>query len=80
MSDFFNEFKKVSKSEWEDKIISDLKGKSPSIIAIDNEIEDLNLSSYYHTEDVSKHESPGNFPFTRGMNGSKNHWQIFILG
>ena len=75
MNDFFNEFKKVSKSDWENKIISDLKGKDPSIIAIDNEIEELKLSSYYHAEDVSKNETPGNFPFTRGMNGQKNQWQ-----
>lgn len=81
MSNFFNEFKKVSQSEWEQKIISDLKGKDPSIIAIDNKIEDLNLSSYYHAEDISKDETPGNFPFTRGMNEANNTWQngAFII-
>ena len=81
MSNFFNEFKKVSKSEWEQKIISDLKGKDPSIIAIDNKIEDLNLSSYYHAEDISKDETTGNFPFTRGMNEANNAWQngAFII-
>ncbi|MEJ6776100.1 MAG: methylmalonyl-CoA mutase family protein [Crocinitomicaceae bacterium] len=81
MSDFFNEFKKVSKSEWEDKIISDLKGKDPSIIAIDDKIEDLSLSSYYHSEDILKNDIPGNFPFTRGMNESRNEWKngAFIL-
>ena len=81
MSNFFNEFKKVSQSEWEQKIISDLKGKDPSIIAIDNKIEDLNLSSYYHAEDISKDETPGNFPFTRGMNEANNAWQngAFII-
>lgn len=81
MSDFFNEFKKVSKSEWENKIISDLKGKDPSIISIDNKIEELKLSSYYHEEDISKNEVPGNYPFTRGMNSNRNVWQngAFIL-
>ncbi|MGB0915663.1 MAG: methylmalonyl-CoA mutase family protein [Crocinitomicaceae bacterium] len=75
MSDFFNEFNKVSKSEWEQKIITDLKGKEPSIIAINNEIEELNLSSYYHAEDVQTQEIPGNFPYTRGMNKASNAWQ-----
>lgn len=81
MSDFFKEFKKVSKSEWENKIISDLKGKDPSIISIDNKIEELKLSSYYHAEDISKSETPGNFPFTRGINSKRNEWQngAFII-
>ncbi|MCH2230676.1 MAG: methylmalonyl-CoA mutase family protein [Crocinitomicaceae bacterium] len=81
MSDFFKEFNKISKLDWENKIITDLKGKDPSIIAINNEIEELNLSSYYHAEDVTRKETPGNFPYTRGMNKADNSWQngAFII-
>ena len=71
---YFSEFNKISKSEWEKKIFSDLKEKKSSI-KIEDEIEELNISSYYHSEDVFKNEIPGNFPFTRGMNKQKNDWK-----
>lgn len=75
MSDFFNEFQKVTKTEWEAKIISDLKGKDPELLRVNDPIEELNFSSYVHQADISKEgETPGSFPFTRGMNKTKNNW------
>ena len=68
MSKILNEFKKVSKQEWANKIVSDLKGKDPSKLNHINIIEDIEYSSFYHEEDKKPSELPGNFPFTRGMN------------
>lgn len=68
MSKILNEFKKVSKQEWTNKIVSDLKGKDPAKLNHINIIEDIEYSSFYHEEDKKPSELPGNFPFTRGMN------------
>ena len=76
MSDYFNEFDKVSKSEWIAKIEADLKGKDPALLFVNDELEDIAYSSYYHNEDATKKdELPGNFPFTRGMNRPNNHFK-----
>ncbi len=76
MSDFFNEFKTVSKAEWEAQIIADLKGKDPSLLTTNDEIEEIEFTSYMHQEDINSFdESPGDFPFTRGMNRSDNDWK-----
>ena len=76
MSDFFNEFKTVSKAEWEAQIIADLKGKDPSLLTTKDEIEEIEFTSYMHQEDINTFdESPGDFPFTRGMNRPDNDWK-----
>jgi len=72
MTKILNEFNKVSKQEWTDKIESDLKGKDPSALKHINILEDIEYSAYYHEEDKESNELPGNFPFTRGMNLSDN--------
>ena len=80
MSDFFKAFKKVSKEDWKNKLITDLKGKDTSLLQIDDEIEELNLSTYYHSEDLNISDTtPGNFPFTRGMNAPNNKWSNGFL-
>lgn len=80
MSDFFSEFNAVSKEEWQAKLIADLKGKDPSILQVNDEIEELNFSSFHHKEDrLNEQEVPGNYPYTRGMNRAKNTWNNLAL-
>jgi len=75
MSDFFTAFEKVTREDWKNKLINDLKGKDPSLLQIEDEIEELSLSTYYHSEDLKLTDTvPGNFPFTRGMNAPSNKW------
>lgn len=76
MSDFFNEFKAVSKSEWEAQIVAELKGKDVSLLTTFDPIEEIEFSSYQHQEDLkTKGELPGSFPYTRGMLRPNNDWK-----
>ena len=75
MSDFFKEFQKISKLEWEKKIHAELKGNDPSLLEIDDPIEELHFKCYYHQDDsIVTNDLPGTFPFTRGMNSPNNTW------
>lgn len=84
MTDFFNEFEKVTKDEWASKIEADLKGKDPALLYVTDEIEDIYFSSYYHNEDAIKEtELPGNFPNKRGMNKPNNNFnngKLILIG
>ncbi len=75
MSDFFTEFPKISKRDWEEKLLSDLKGKSPSLLKSTDEIEELSMDTFQHAEDALHQDiKPGAAPFLRGMNKSNNDW------
>ena len=75
MSTFFNAFNKVSKEEWKNQIISDLKGKDHSILEFNDLIEELEFKAYYHNSESTRNlETPGNYPFTRGLNLPDNNW------
>lgn len=76
MSDFFSAFNKITKADWQAKLMDDLKGKNPSLLEINDVIEEINLSTYQHLEDALHTNSvPGNFPFLRGMNTPDNQWK-----
>jgi hypothetical protein len=75
MSNFFPEFKHVSKEEWSAQILADLRGKDPSLLEELDLIEELDFSSFYHNSDRKHSETPGSFPYTRGMAKSKNDWK-----
>ncbi len=76
MSNFFDAFEKTSKKEWEDRLIADLKGKDPSLLLVDDPIEELSYSTHYHNEDaVSTDAIPGNYPFLRGVDSNDNQWK-----
>jgi len=80
MSNFFDDFKKGNKEEWEAQLISDLKGKDPSLLQVDDHIEGLQFSTYYHAEDLLKNnETPETFPYTRGMYDVDNAWKNGVL-
>ncbi len=75
MNSFFKEFNPVGKEEWIAKIHADLKGKDPSLLENHDEIEELDFSCVYHVTDRTKHETPGGFPFTRGLKTKLNDWK-----
>lgn len=76
MSDFFKEFSPISKKEWEAKIIADLKGKDPAVLKTVDDIEEIEFLCYSHQDDIkTTPETPGSFPFTRGMNRPSNDWK-----
>jgi methylmalonyl-CoA mutase len=80
MSNYFTEFQKVSKTDWEAKIVADLKGKNQDTLRIKDVIEEIDLSGYQHIEDiVHESEIPGNFPYSRGMNKADNSWNNGVL-
>lgn len=75
MNSFFKEFKTVGKDEWITKIHADLKGKDPALLEHHDEIEEISFSSVYHVSDSKRHETPGAFPYTRGLKTNLNDWK-----
>lgn len=73
MRDFFSEFNPVSKEVWTAKIQSELQNQDLSLLDQFDPIEELNFTSFYHVSDQKKHETPGGFPYTRGLNTKTNH-------
>lgn len=75
----FSEFPPVSKKEWEEKIINDLKGADYEKKLIWKTIEGINVKPYYRKEDLEELEylniPPNEFPFVRG-NKINNPWEI----
>ncbi|MFZ9027816.1 MAG: methylmalonyl-CoA mutase family protein [Crocinitomicaceae bacterium] len=75
MMNLFSDFKKVSKEEWSNKLIQDLKGKPKELLTINDEIEGISYSSFVHNEDSIHRSGPGNLPYTRGTNRPTNDWK-----
>lgn len=75
MNSFFKEFNPVGKQEWVDKIHADLRGKDPSLLEHEDKIEEIDFSCVYHVSDRKQHETPGSFPFTRGLKTKLNDWK-----
>ena len=75
----FSEFPSVTKNEWEEKIIADLKGADYDKKLIWKTTEGINVKPYYRKEDLETLEylnvPPNEFPFVRG-NRKDNHWEI----
>lgn len=74
MMNLFTEFNKVTKKEWTDKLLKDLKGQPEELLHVNDEIEGISYDSYYHNEDSINRNSPGNLPYTRGVNKALNNW------
>jgi methylmalonyl-CoA mutase len=76
----FNEFSPVSKQDWEDKIIEDLKGADYEKKLIWSTIEKFNVRPYYRNEDLQDKEYldslPGEYPYIRGNQAGSNDWEI----
>lgn len=75
MNKYFTEFPKTSEEEWKQKLLSDLKGKPHELLEINDEIEEIHLDGYSHSESAQKlDEIPGAGSFVRGMLRKDNTW------
>ena len=76
----FSEFPPVSTSQWEEKIIADLKGADYKQKLIWKTDEGINVKPYYRVEDLEGLEYlstlPGEKPYVRGVKKDKNGWII----
>jgi methylmalonyl-CoA mutase len=75
----FTAFPPVTTQQWEEKIISDLKGADYERKLIWKTIEGFNVRPYYRSENLAPisylDTMPGQFPFVRG-NKTENRWFI----
>jgi methylmalonyl-CoA mutase len=76
----FSEFPPISTSQWEEKIIADLKGADYKKKLIWKTDEGIDIKPYYRSEDLEGIEYlstlPGEKPFVRGVKKDKNDWII----
>jgi methylmalonyl-CoA mutase len=76
----FSEFPPIPTSQWEEKIIADLKGADYEKKLIWKTGEGINVKPYYRAEDLEGLEYlsalPGEEPFIRGVKKDKNDWII----
>ena len=74
------EFPPVSVSEWQDRIIQDLKGADYEKKLVYKPYDGLNLKPCYTSEDLEGLEYlttfPDTFPYVRGTKKSGNAWFI----
>ena len=76
----FEEFPTVSKEDWTQQVIKDLKGREFEKLKWKT-YEDISISPFYTQEDLTIIESqlsslPGEFPFIRGSSKISNDWKI----
>ncbi|MFZ6052374.1 methylmalonyl-CoA mutase subunit beta [Halocola ammonii] len=72
----FNEFSALSKEQWKEKVLKDLKGKAYESIIWENE-NGFSLEPYFSAEEVDLSQGvPGEFPYERGGDTNNRHWQI----
>lgn len=76
----FHEFPPISLREWEQKIVSDLKGADYDKTLIWKSPEGFPVKPFYSSEDLTGLEYlkilPGEFPFIRGFRKGGNQWII----
>jgi methylmalonyl-CoA mutase len=75
-----NEFKSSSLEDWIVQLTKDLKGEDFSLLMRKDEIEEIEYSTFQHQESAEIYnQSPGQFPFTRGLNTTSNDWSNGFL-
>ncbi|MDD4225919.1 MAG: methylmalonyl-CoA mutase family protein [Mariniphaga sp.] len=76
----FSGFPPVTTTEWETKILADLKGKDYHRALVWRTYEGIHVRPYYRSENLEElqhHQAlPGKFPFVRGNRKSGNDWSI----
>ncbi len=76
----FSEFPPVSTQEWEAAIQADLKGADYEKKLIWNTLEGFKVKPYYRAEDIETlkylNTNPGEAPYLRGNESTKNNWEI----
>ena len=76
----FSEFQGVSKTEFQNQILKDLKGKDYEETLFQKNFENLEIAPFYVEADLDNinhaKSLPGNFPFVRGNKIKGNNWEI----
>lgn len=77
----FKEFAPTTTEEWEKIVERDLKGADRTKRLVWNTYEGMKLEPYYRLENLKgleylKDNLPGEFPYVRGNQTSKNDWEI----
>lgn len=76
----FSEFPPVTTQEWEAAIKADLKGADYEKKLVWNTIEGFKVKPYYRAEDLETlkylNTNPGEVPYLRGNESTKNDWDI----
>ncbi|MFO7370391.1 MAG: methylmalonyl-CoA mutase family protein [Bacteroidales bacterium] len=76
----FSGFLPVSVAEWENRIITDLKGADYEKKLIRKTLENIRIKPYYTAEDLKGLEYldqlPGEFPYLRGKKTGSNQWEV----
>ena len=76
----FGTFPKVATSEWEARILADLKGADYQKKLVWKTSDGFDVKPYYREEDTlgigSVNTMPGEYPFVRGNNPTSNNWEI----
>jgi len=70
-----NEFQSSSLEDWIVQLKKDLKGEDFSVLLRNDKIEEIEYTTFQHQESADfLHQTPGQFPFTRGLNTNSNNW------
>ena len=76
----FGTFPPISTSEWEARIMADLKGADYQKKLVWRTSDGFDVKPYYRNEDTqgipSVNTLPGEYPFVRGNNTASNDWEI----
>ena len=76
----FSTFPPVTKAEWEERIMADLKGADYQKKLVWKTSDGFDVKPYYRDEDPqgigTLNLLPGEFPFVRGNNTRSNDWEI----
>ena len=73
----FDAFDATSTEAWEAAIVKSLKGKDYDSTLIWKTLEGIDVRPYYRSESTSEsNETPGTFPYTRGIKERDNDWEI----
>ena len=69
------EFASTSLESWIDQLKKDLKGVDFDKLLRKDALEDIEYSTFHHAESSKiESQSPGYFPFTRGLKTKSNEW------
>lgn len=72
----FSEFSPLSKAEWKEKVLKDLKGKDYESLVWETD-SGFSLEPYYTAEEVGRSTgNPGEFPYLRSADGQSRQWEI----
>jgi methylmalonyl-CoA mutase len=73
--EWISEFNPASEEQWKLQLLKELKGDS-SKLEIQNKLEEINYSTFYHPENQKKQLSESNsLPIQRGFQKSTNLWR-----